>query len=279
MALTSSCSVETQRAALHFLAAMCDKMELSRTVHLRILDALLQSMSNAYDVDYEKTSNLLLKKVSDSDVRAGINMSVHRLLVWNCILLFPLLQLLLSRLRLLHSLLPYLSPLPSLAVILSTLKANMAVGLPGQGKPSSMSSIQPPLAIPQSSLQAAPKSRPMHSVAGPQERRAQGKGKNRNKTKSKGESGSRTASDESGPQSSDSESSSSASEVSLSRWAGLDSADPTQKGKERSHGKRGVSSSEGEVSDSDTGSAKFKTVLSKMRHQALSCLTLIFQVG
>lgn len=60
MALTSSYSVETQRAGLHFLSAMCDKMEVSRTVLLKILDTLLQSISNAYDVDYEKTSDLLL---------------------------------------------------------------------------------------------------------------------------------------------------------------------------------------------------------------------------
>lgn len=60
MALTSLYSVETQRAGLHFLLAMCEKVELSRAVLLRILNALLQSMSDSYVVDYEKTSNLLL---------------------------------------------------------------------------------------------------------------------------------------------------------------------------------------------------------------------------
>jgi hypothetical protein len=60
MALTSAYSVETQRAALHFLLAVCDKLMVSRTVLLGVLDALLQSMGSAYDVDYEKTSNLLL---------------------------------------------------------------------------------------------------------------------------------------------------------------------------------------------------------------------------
>ena len=157
----------------------------------------------------------------------------------------------------------------------------MAVGLPGQGKPSTVSSIQPPLPIPQTS--GAPKSRPMHSVAGPQERRPQGKGgRNRSKAKTKcpvGEQSSLPASEESCRQSSDSEtSSSSASEVSLSQWAGLDGNDRPLKGKGWSHGKKGVSSSEGEVSDSDAGSAKFKTVLPQIRHQALSCLALIFQV-
>lgn len=152
----------------------------------------------------------------------------------------------------------------------------MAMGLPGQGKLSSVASIQPPLTIPQ----PAPNTRPMHSVAGPQERRGQGKGKNRTKTKHKGGSGSRTGSDWTGRQSSDSESSSaSASEGSLLRWAGLESAGYSRKGKDWSHGRKGVSSSDGEVSDSDTGSAKFKTVLSKIRHEALSCLTLVFQVS
>lgn len=60
MALTAPYSVETQRAGLHFLLALCDKMELSRAVLVRILDALVQAMTNTYDVDYEKTSNLLL---------------------------------------------------------------------------------------------------------------------------------------------------------------------------------------------------------------------------
>lgn len=144
-----------------------------------------------------------------------------------------------------------------------------------------MSSIQPPLPIPQTSVPGGPKSRPMHSVAGPQERKLQGKGgRNRNKAKSKGPVVEPTASDESGRQSSDSESSSSsASEVSLSRWAELDDSDRPCKGKGWDRGKRGVSSSEGEVSDSDTGSAKFKTVLTKIRHQALSCLALVFQVS
>lgn len=68
MALTPPYSVETQRAGLHFLLAMCEKVELSRAVLLRILAALLQSMSDAYDVDYEKTSNvLLLNKVCEKD--------------------------------------------------------------------------------------------------------------------------------------------------------------------------------------------------------------------
>jgi hypothetical protein len=150
----------------------------------------------------------------------------------------------------------------------------MATGLPGQGKQTSMSTIQPPLSIPpQAPLPGAPKPRPMHSVAGPQERKSRGRDKTRNKTKGKGESDSQTC------QSSDSESSSSsASEVSLSRWAGLDGADRAQKGKGWGHGRKGVSSSEGEVSDSETGSAKFKNVLSSVRHLSLSSLTHIFQV-
>lgn len=198
--------------------------------------------------------------------------------------IFMSLQLLLSRLRLLHCILPHLSPVPSLAVVLSTLKASMAVGLPGQGKLSSVASIQPPLAIPQ----ATPNARPMHSVAGPQERRGQAKTRNRNRTKAKHKgdsgsqtvSGSQTASDESGRQSSDSESSSaSASEGSLSRWAGLESGGYSCKGKNWSRGRKGVSSSEGEVSDSDAGSAKFKTLLSTIRYQTLSCLTMLFQVS
>ena len=59
MGLTSSFSVETQRAALHFLAAACDKMELSRTVLLRILDVLLQSMTTTRET--EKTINAMLR--------------------------------------------------------------------------------------------------------------------------------------------------------------------------------------------------------------------------
>lgn len=152
----------------------------------------------------------------------------------------------------------------------------MAVGLPGQGKHSSIASIQPPLAVPQ----PAPNARPMHSVAGPQERRGQGKTRKRNRTKAKGDSGSRTALDESGRQSSDSESSStSGSEGSLLRWAGLEGGGHSHKGKDWSYGRKGVSSSEGEVSDGDAGSAKLKSVLSNVRHQALSCLTMVFQVS
>lgn len=259
ISLTTSHSVEAQRAGLHFLTALCDKSELPRAVLLTILDTLLQSIGNSYDVDHEKTSDLLLLN-----------------------------KLLLSRLRLFYSLLPRLTPLPSLAPLLSVLKANMAVGLPGQGgRPSSISSIQPPLAIPHSSAQPSPKLRPMHSMAGPQERKPQGKKRNRNRSKTKAkhstDSGSRTGSDDSSRQSSDSESSSSASasEVLLPPRGGAqqEGDDATmRKGKEWRHGKRGVSSSEGEVSDSDTGSAKFKTVLSKIRHQTLSCLALVFQL-
>ena len=170
----------------------------------------------------------------------------------------------------------------------------MAVGLPGQqnrtsGSASMMASIQPPLAIPpQSPSHLHAKSKPMHSVAGPQERRTQGggkgRGRNKAKRKGKGDPDSKTSSDESGRQSSDSESSSGASESSLLQWSTqLHHHQHGSKQKGRSwhqQGRRGVaSSSESEVSDSDvTGSTKLKSVWSKIRHQALSCLALLFQV-
>lgn len=129
----------------------------------------------------------------------------------------------------------------------------------------------------------------MYSVAGPQERRAQGKGKNRGKTKAtKGDSAAKVCSDDSGVQSSDSESSSSStSEASLLQLSAQpaqqhQSADSRRGGKSWRQGyvrTKGASSSESEVSDSDTGSKKLRTVSSKIRHEALSCLAVMFQVS
>ena len=195
----------------------------------------------------------------------------------------------LSKFRLLHSVLPHLSPIPSssLPTLLSTLKANMAVGLPGHSKSISVPAVQP--LLPVSSLSPSRKSRPMHSVAGPQDRRGQGKGgKNRKaKSRSKGDSADKISSDDASIQSSDSESNlSSASEGNLtSQWSVHRQDKLRGRNWERGlgsqeWGRRKVgSSSESEVSDSDGGcSSKLKTVQSKIRHHALSCLAILFQV-
>ena len=210
------------------------------------------------------------------------------------------LQLLLSKLRLFHSIVSHLSPLPPLAPLLSTLKANMATGLPGQrGRPSStMSAIQPPLPVPSPPSQPSAKARPIHSVAGPQERKCQGKGRGAKNRRKQARKRTDSGSDDSSRQSSDSESSSggsSASELSSSllRWGreGAESAAARGRGGRR-WGRRGggsggaqqrgvgSGSSEGEVSadNSDAGSVKLKGVQSKIRHQALSSLALLFQL-
>ena len=187
------------------------------------------------------------------------------------------LQLLLSKLYLLHSLLPHLSPLPSLPILLSLLKANMAVGLPGQQNKTLSGSIQPPLTVPQLLPRSSPKSRVMRSVAGPQERQSQGKGRHHSKKKSK--AAKTGSSDDSSQQSSDSESSSSTSESSLPQWSrGICHERAVTKRKNWGRGRRGVSSSESDVSDSDSGSTELKAVQSKIRYQSLSSLQLIFQV-
>lgn len=164
------------------------------------------------------------------------------------------------------------------------------MGLPGQqnrtpASATAMASIQPPLAIPSRSPSQQPaQSKPVHSVAGPQDRRAQGGGKGRSRNKAKkgkrGEPDSKTSSDESGRQSSDSESLSGASEMSLSRWSTQRGDGARQKGRSWQQGRKGiVSSSESEISDGDaTGSSRFKSVWSKIRHEALSCLAVLFQV-
>lgn len=167
----------------------------------------------------------------------------------------------------------------------------MALGLPGQQNRMSssaigMASIQPPLSIPPPRPPAAgARAKPVHSVAGPQERQShggRGKGKSRNKARGKGrgDSEAKASSDESNRQSSDSESSSGVSETSLPQWSGHQGEWSKQrKGRSWQQGRGVVSSSESEVSDNDAaGSNKVKLVWSKIRYEALSCLAVLFKV-
>lgn len=248
------------------MTVLCEKSDFPQPTLLTLLEPLLQSMSSN-DAGAGRTNDvLILNKVSDI-------VCIVQLHAIGCFQLFS--QLLLSQLRLLHSLLPHLKPLPSLPTLLSSLKASMALGLPGQTSKTAMASIHPPLSIPpQSPTQS---SKLTHSVAGPQERLGQGKIKSRNKSKEK--SGSRTGSDDSSQQSSDSESST----TSLSALQQSPKSHERGRGRSRRqnwrHEGRSMSSSDSDVSDSNADYAKMKAVWSKIRHQALSCLALVFQVS
>ncbi len=67
IALTSRYPVETQRAGLHFLSALCETSKLSKPLFLSLFNAVLPSI-NAHDADAAKSSDpLLLDKVPLSD--------------------------------------------------------------------------------------------------------------------------------------------------------------------------------------------------------------------
>ena len=138
-----------------------------------------------------------------------------------------------------------------------------------------MASIQPPLSLPVSATQF---SKPIHSVAGPQEKKGQQKGR-RSKGRARSSSSSST---DSHRQSSDSESSSSSStsELSASSQSSWNEPAAELRGKGRTwrQGKKRVSSSESDISDSDSGSTKIRTVYCKIRHLAHSSLATVFQV-
>ena len=64
MALTTSYTIETQRAGLHFLTTLCEKSEFPRDVLIIVLDNLLQSMSSVRADDRKPLDTLLINKVS-----------------------------------------------------------------------------------------------------------------------------------------------------------------------------------------------------------------------
>ena len=199
------------------------------------------------------------------------------------------LQLVLSELKCVHSILSSLSTLqsyPSLPTLLATLKSNMAMGLPGQSK--MLASIHPPLSIPPSLgpspyyQPSSPKQKPQ-SVAGPHSRKRQHRNKPRDREKS---SGAKVSSDNDGSggsmtpeHSSDSDSTSGG--VAL---MGVASAGRRERRRGQSAaGQRGnesplYSSSESDLSDSEAAPNRMKLVNGKIRFQALSSLTSIFKV-
>ena len=193
-------------------------------------------------------------------------------------------QLLLSQLKCLHvvlSLLTAIQSYPSLPSLLAALKSNMATGLPGQTKVIS-SSIQPLLSIPPSLVSTqqqltSPKQKPQ-SVAGPHSRKKQHRNKSREKvatslSKEKMESrGGGLTPDHS----SDSDSASVSSGGSLK---GTAVGRRDRQSRQTSHSESlFYSSSDSDLSDSEPAPNRLKFVNSKVRFQAHSCLTSVFQV-
>ena len=194
---------------------------------------------------------------------------------------FP--QLVLSQLKCLHSALSPLATIqsyPSLPTLLAVLKSNAVTGLPGQTKV--VATIQPPLSIPPALLptqhQSSSTKQKPQSVAGPQGRKKQHK----NKSREKGTSSSSVSSekkDKSGgltpDHSSDSDTASSSSASSLTSSVGRkERVRRLPLGNESPH----YTSSDSELSDSEPAPNRLKLANGKIRYQAHSCLTLIFQV-
>lgn len=161
----------------------------------------------------------------------------------------------------------------------------MTMGLPGHST-TSTGSIQPPLSLPQASPQSSPqspsKSKLTHGMSGPQERRGQKKNK-KGKGRTKDADLRTSSGDDLTHQSSDSESANSTGD--LLHWSrhcqyGPDTNGHTgsrgSRGRGIVQGKRGVSSSESDVSDSEA--SRLKAVWCKVRLQAHSSLALVFQV-
>ena len=203
-------------------------------------------------------------------------------------LLYNFLQLVLSQLKCIHSVLSSLTTLqsyPSLPTLLAALKSNMAMGLPGQTK--MLASIQPPLSIPPSLgpspyyQPSSPKQKPQ-SVAGPHSRKRQHRNKSRDKERSSGAKVNADNSGSSGPtpeHSSDSDSTSGG--VALVGVASVGRRE-RRRGQLPS-GHRGnesplYSSSESDLSDSEAAPNRMKLVNGRIRFQAHSCLTSIFKV-
>ena len=199
------------------------------------------------------------------------------------------LQLVLSQLKCVHSILSSLTTLQSftgLPMLLAALKSNMATGLPGQTK--TLASIQPPLSVPPSLgpspyyQPTSPKQKPQ-SVAGPHSRKRQHRNKPRDKEKSSGAKLVSSDNDGSGgptpEHSSDSDSASGG--VGL---VGVASVGRRERRRgQLAAGQRGnesplYSSSESDLSDSETAPNRMKLVNGKIRFQAHSCLTSIFKV-
>lgn len=162
----------------------------------------------------------------------------------------------------------------------------MATGLPGQTK--TLASIQPPLSVPPSLgpspyyQPTSPKQKPQ-SVAGPHSRKRQHRNKPRDKEKLSGAK--LVGSDNNGSggptpeHSSDSDSASGG--VGL---VGVASVGRRERRRgQLAVGQRGnesplYSSSESDLSDSETAPNRMKLVNGKIRFQAHSCLTSIFKV-
>lgn len=154
----------------------------------------------------------------------------------------------------------------------------MAVGFPGHTS-ASVGSIQPPLSIPQASPQHSPQSPARSKLA-----RGGGSGQRKNKkgkVKSKDMESHCSSGEDLGSHSSDSES---ASTGDLLHWSNhchrSDNNGQMRNRRSRGHGgtqgKWGVSSSESDVSDSDT--SRLKVMWCKIRLQAHSSLARVFQV-
>ena len=190
----------------------------------------------------------------------------------------------LSQLKCVHSVLSSLTTLqsyPNLPTLLAALKSNMASGLPGQTK--TLASIQPPLSFPPSLglspyQPSSPKQKPQ-SVAGPHSRKKQHRNRSREKERS---SSAKVNTDSGGPtpeHSSDSDSASGG--VSL---VGVASVGLREKRRGQQPGHREsesllYSSSESDLSDSEAAPNRLKLVNGRIRFQAHSCLTAIFQVA
>ena len=195
---------------------------------------------------------------------------------------FP--QFVLSQLKCLHSALSPLAMIqsyPSLPTLLAVLKSNAVTGLPGQTKV--VATIQPPLSIPPALLptqhQSSSTKQKPQSVAGPQGRKKQHKNKSREKGTSSSSSVSSEKKDKSDgltpDHSSDSDTASSSSASSLTSSVGRkERVRRLPLGNESPH----YTSSDSELSDSEPAPNRLKLAYGKIRYQAHSCLTLIFQV-
>lgn len=197
----------------------------------------------------------------------------------------------LSKFRFLHSSLRHLCPLlssSSLPAILCCLKATMTVGLPGHTMAASVAvvSIQPPLSLSQASPQSPSRPKLAHgrssSSSGPHDKHGQRKNR-KAKIKIKDTDSHTSSGEDSVRHSSDSESSSSGYRMHWSHRSQHRTDSNGHKETRRSggrgvtQGKRVVSSSESDVSDSEA--SRLKAMWCKTRLQAHSSLALIFQVS
>ena len=160
----------------------------------------------------------------------------------------------------------------------------MAAGLPGQTK--TLTSLQPPLSIPPSLVgglssrqpSSSSKQKPQ-SVAGPQSRKKQPRKKSRNKEQSSGPKVNACSGGPTPEHSSDSDSTSGG--VALVGVASRGQREGRHRGQVSDYRRNEsplYSSSESDLSDSEAAPNRLKLVNGRIRFQAHSCLTSIFQV-